>query len=86
MTRNGSSLFGELRKNVYGSLGCNGLGTVRGTAMGTMLADWLAGKRNDTIDFLLSLPKPEWNPPDPFLTMGVNFTLRQGMHSAGLEA
>lgn len=86
MARNGSSLFGELRKNVYGALGCNGLGTVRCTAMGTMLADWLAGKRNDTIDYLLSLPKPEWNPPDPFLTMGVNFTLRRGMHNAGLEA
>ena len=86
MTRNGSSLFGELRKNVYGALGCNGLGTVRCTAMGTMLADWLAGKSNDTIDYLLSLPKPEWNPPDPFLTMGVNFTLRRGMHNAGLEA
>lgn len=86
MTRNDSSLFGELRKNVYGTLGCNGLGTVRGTAMGTMLADWLAGKRNDTIDYLLSLPKPEWNPPDPMLTMGVNFTLRRGMHNAGLEA
>lgn len=65
MTRNGSSLFGELRKNVYGALGCNGLGTVRCTAMGTMLAGWLAGKRNDTINYLLSLPKPEWNPPDP---------------------
>ncbi|WP_172606621.1 NAD(P)/FAD-dependent oxidoreductase [Pantoea coffeiphila] len=86
MTRNGSSLFGELRKNVYGSLGCNGLGTVRGTAMGTMLADWLAGKSNDTINFLLSLPKPEWNPPEPLLTMGVNFTLRKGMHDAGQEA
>ena len=54
--------------------------------MGTMLADWLAGKNNDTIEYLLSLPKPEWNPPDPFLTMGVNFTLRRGMHNAGLEA
>lgn len=65
---------------------CNGLGTVRCTAMGTMLADWLAGKRSDTIDYLLSLHKPEWNPPGPFLTMGVNFTLRRGMHNAGLEA
>lgn len=86
MTRNGSSFFGELRKNVYGSLGCNGLGTVRGTAMGTLLADWLAGKHHDLMDFLLSAPKPDFNPPDPFLTMGVNFTLRHGMSSAGLEA
>ncbi|POP50671.1 FAD-dependent oxidoreductase [Superficieibacter electus] len=86
MSRNGSSFFGELRKNVYGSLGCNGLGTVRGTAMGTLLADWLAGKHHELIDFLLAMETPSFNPPDPFLTMGVNFTLRQGMASAGLEA
>lgn len=86
MSRNGTSFFGELRKNVYGALGCNGLGTVRGTAMGTLLADWLAGKRHDLIDFLLQSPEPEFNPPEPLLTMGVNFTLRQGMASAGREA
>lgn len=86
MTRNGNSFFGELRKNVYGSLGCNGLGTVRGTAMGTLLADWLAGKRHELTDFLLSVDKPNINPPESFLGMGVNFTLRRGMAKAGLEA
>lgn len=86
MTRNGNSFFGELRPNVYGALGCNGLGTVRGTAMGTLLADLLAGKRHGLTDFLLSVEKPNWNPPEPFLGMGVNFTLRRGMAGAGLEA
>jgi len=86
MTRNGNSFFGELRPNVYGALGCNGLGTVRGTATGTLLADWLAGKSHPLTEFLLSVPKPNYNPPDPFLTIGVNFTLRKGQNAAGLEA
>jgi glycine/D-amino acid oxidase-like deaminating enzyme len=86
MTRNGAGFFGELRPNVYGALGCNGLGTVRGTATGTLLADMLAGKSHPLTEYLLSAPKPNWNPPQPFLSMGVNFTLRKGMSDAGLEA
>lgn len=86
MTRNGASFFGELRPNVYASLGCNGLGTVRGTVSGLLLADWLAGKTHNLIDFLLNGPKPASNPPQPLLSIGVNFTLRRGQSNAGLEA
>lgn len=86
MTRNGAGFFGELRENVYGALGCNGLGTVRGTATGTLLADLLAGKRQPLTEFLLSAPKPAINPPQPFLTMGVNANLRWGQSQAGIEA
>nr|WP_183753393.1 FAD-binding oxidoreductase [Pseudochelatococcus contaminans] len=86
MTRNGQGFFGELRPNVYGSLGCNGLGTVRGTATGVLLADWLAGKNHSLTEFLLTAPKPVSNPPDPFLTVGVDFTLWRGQSKAGLEA
>lgn len=86
MTRNGAGFFGELRQNVYGALGCNGLGTVRGTATGALLADVLAGKRHALSDFLLSGPKPVMNPPQPFLTMGVNANLRWGQSQAGIEA
>ena len=86
MTRNGAGFFGELRENVYGALACNGLGTVRGTATGTLLANMLAGKMEPLTEFLLSAPKPNWNPPQPMLSIGVNFTLRTGQAKAGLEA
>ena len=86
MTRNGAGFFGELRPNVYGALGCNGLGTVRGTATGTLLADLLAGKRHPLTEFLLASPKPALNPPQPFLAMGVNANLRWGQSQAGIEA
>jgi glycine/D-amino acid oxidase-like deaminating enzyme len=85
MTRNGAGFFGELRPNVYGALGCNGLGTVRGTATGTLLANMLAGKREELTEYLLAAPKPAWNPPEPMLSIGVNFTLRSGQAKAGLE-
>lgn len=86
MSRNHEGFFGELAPNVYGALCCNGLGITRGTVTGTLLADWLAGQRNDLIDMLLASPGPNKNPPEPFLSIGVNANLAWGQHRAGLEA
>ncbi|MNP71913.1 hypothetical protein D3C76_1683670 [compost metagenome] len=86
MTRNHSGYFGELGRNVYGALGCNGLGITRGTGAGTLLADWLAGKRHELIDCLLSCNGPNRNPPEPFLSLGVNANLRWGQYRARLES
>lgn len=86
MTRNHSGYFGQLAPNVYGSLGCNGLGITRGTGAGTLLADWLAGERNELIDFLLASAGPSRNPPEPFLSIGVNANLHWGQRRARLES
>ncbi|MFZ6049754.1 NAD(P)/FAD-dependent oxidoreductase [Pseudomonas sp. CR3202] len=86
LSRNHTSHFGELAKNVYGALCCNGLGITRGTITGSLLADWLAGDRNELIDFLLSSRGPNQNPPEPFLSVGVNANLRWGQYRAGLES
>ncbi|MCY1290646.1 Gamma-glutamylputrescine oxidoreductase [compost metagenome] len=86
MTRNHAGHFGELGRNVYGALGCNGLGITRGTGTGTLLADWLAGKSNELIDFLLRSEGPNANPPEPLLSMGVNASLLWGQYRAGLES
>lgn len=86
MSRNHSSYFGRLANNVYGALCCNGLGVTRGTATGMLLGDWLAGQRNELIDFLLDAPGPTANPPQPFLAMGVNANLRWGQYRAGMES
>ncbi|MBN5495442.1 FAD-binding oxidoreductase [Pseudomonas aeruginosa] len=86
LSRNHSSHFGELAKNVYGALCCNGLGITRGTIAGTLLADWLAGESNELIDFLLSSTGPNRNPPEPLLSIGVNANLRWGQYRAGLES
>lgn len=86
LSQNHEGFFGQLAPNVYGALCCNGLGITRGTVTGTLLADWLAGKKNELIDFLLASPGPNKTPPEPFLSMGVNATLWWGQRKAGLEA
>ncbi|WP_054089550.1 NAD(P)/FAD-dependent oxidoreductase [Pseudomonas savastanoi] len=86
MTRNHNGFFGELAPNVYGALGCNGLGVTRGTLTGQLLADWLSGRRDEHIDFLLSAPGPNSNPPEPFLSLGVNANLKWGQYRAGRES
>ncbi|QXI25619.1 NAD(P)/FAD-dependent oxidoreductase [Pseudomonas vanderleydeniana] len=85
LSRNHEGFFGELRPNVYGSLCCNGLGVTRGTATGKLLADWLAGERSDLIDFVLKSAGPCANPPEPLLSLGVNFNLALGQYRAGRE-
>jgi len=96
MSQNHEGFFGQLAPNIYGALCCNGLGVTRGTATGALLADWLALKLRkqrgayldqnaDLIEFLLASPGPNRVVPEPFLTLGVNATLRWGQYRAGLE-
>ena len=86
LSRNHMAHFGELAKNVYGALCCNGLGVTRGTVTGTLLAEWLAGKSNHLVDFLLTSPGPSRNPPEPLLSAGVNMNLLWGQSRAGQES
>lgn len=64
LSRNHMGFFGKLAPNVVGALCCNGLGVTRGTVTGKLLADWLAGDKNELIEFLLNAPGPCANPPD----------------------
>ena len=86
LSRNHESFFGQFAPNVYGALCWNGLGTTKGTIAGTLLADWLAGERNELIDFLISSGGPNANPPQPFLSLGVNINLALGQYKSGLES
>ncbi len=86
MSRNHEGFFGELEPNVYGALCCNGLGTTKGTITGTLLADWLAGDKNEMIEFLLNAPNPIANPPEPILSLGINFNLMLSQYRAGIES
>lgn len=86
LSRNHMGYFGQLADNVYGALCCNGLGVTRGTVTGKLLADWLAGKKSELIDFLLNAPGPNLNPPEPILSVGVNLNLKWGQYRAGKES
>ena len=86
MSRNHMGYFGELAPNVYGALCCNGLGVTRGTATGKLLADWLAGEKNELIDFVRQAPGPCANPPAPLVSLGLNLNLKWGQYRAGKES
>jgi len=86
LSRNHLSHFGTLAPNVHAALCCNGLGITRGTATGTLLADWLSGEHDELIDFLLGSAGPNRNPPEPLLSAGVNLNLHWGQRRAGLES
>ncbi|MDF3174612.1 FAD-binding oxidoreductase [Pseudomonas sp. ER28] len=86
LSRNHHSHFGTLAPSIHAALCCNGLGITRGTATGTLLADWLAGERDELIEFLLGSDGPNRNPPEPFLSIGVNLNLRWGQMRAGRES
>lgn len=86
LTQNHKSFFGQLAPNVYGALFCNGLGVTRGTVTGALLADMIAGKKHELIDFLISDSGPNTLPPEPFLSLGVNATLWWGQRQAGRES
>ncbi|HEJ1088123.1 TPA: FAD-binding oxidoreductase [Serratia marcescens] len=85
LSENHEGFFGQLAPNVYGALCCNGLGITRGTATGKLLADMIAGERNELIDFLVASPGPNKTPPEPFLSIGVNSVLKWGQYRAGSE-
>jgi hypothetical protein len=65
---------------------CNGLGVTRGTVTGKLLADWLAGDKNELIEFLLNAPGPCANPPQPLVSLGLNANLMWGQFRAGKES
>ncbi len=85
LSDNHEGFFGKLAPNVYGALCCNGLGITRGTATGKLIADMIAGERNELIDFLTASPGPNKTPPEPFLSAGVNSVLKWGHYRAGAE-
>ncbi|MFJ7812876.1 NAD(P)/FAD-dependent oxidoreductase [Pseudomonas asiatica] len=86
LSRNHMGFFGKLAPNVVGALCCNGLGVTRGTVTGKLLADWLAGDKNELIEFLLNAPGPCANPPQPLVSMGLNANLMWGQFRAGKES
>jgi len=85
LSENHEGFFGKLAPNVYGALCCNGLGITRGTATGKLIADMIAGERNEHIDFLTASPGPNPTPREPFLSIGVNSVLKWGQFRAGME-
>jgi glycine/D-amino acid oxidase-like deaminating enzyme len=75
MTMNWASHFGQLEPGVFVALGYCGVGLPRGTASGTLLAEYAMGAESDLIRDVQAVSSPKSLPPKPFLDMGVHARL-----------
>ncbi len=85
LTRNGGVPFGEIAPGVYSAVCQNGLGLTRGTISGKLIAEYALGIESELLDIMLEQPKPQSNPPEPLLGMGVRSTLAWKEWQAGTE-
>lgn len=72
ITYNGAPVWGEQGSGLYVSTGCNGGGTVKGTLLGTSLAELAHG--NTVPDIASLFGSPSWMPPDPLRSIGFHLT------------
>ena len=77
--------FGELEERVYSAACQNGLGTVKGTLSGMMAVELALKQRSALLDEFLLHDAPQRLPPEPFLSVGANLTMRWKEWLAGIE-
>ncbi|WMC11671.1 FAD-binding oxidoreductase [Oceanimonas pelagia] len=77
--------FGELESRVYSAACQNGLGTVKGTLSGMLAVDLALNHRSELLDEFMSYEAPRRLPPEPFLSVGANLTMRWKEWLAGIE-
>ncbi|QCP49048.1 FAD-binding oxidoreductase [Trinickia violacea] len=85
LTRNGAAYFGELRPNMFVSVGCNGAGVLKGTVFGKLLGELVAGKESQDLLDVLTMDKPSWLPPEPFRKIAVASSIMYQKALAGSE-
>jgi len=70
MTRNSAPRWGKLAPNVYAAVGCNGVGIVKQTILGSLLVDLALRQDNALIADAQALGTPTRLPPNPFMDLG----------------
>lgn len=80
--------FGPIEDGITAACCQNGLGTARGTLSGIVAADLVTGNLQDnhqSLERMLSYPKPQKLPLEPFATIGANLTIKYREWRAGKE-
>ncbi|MBV1788257.1 FAD-binding oxidoreductase [Marinobacterium sp. D7] len=79
--------FGEMEDRIWSACCQNGLGTVKGTLSGMMAAEMavLGEGSSTTLRDFLDHQQPKRLPPEPFLSIGANLTMRLKEWQAGDE-
>lgn len=75
LSRNFGFFAGELKKNVFSALCHNGVGAARGSIAGKAVAEKMVLGTSDDLELLSKVSIPCWNPPEPFLSIGISTRL-----------
>ena len=75
LSLNSVPAFGELEAGVYVACCQNGLGTVKGTLAGKLIADLACGGNDPMLAEMLSYAAPRKLYPEPFMTLGARTRL-----------
>jgi glycine/D-amino acid oxidase-like deaminating enzyme len=85
LTRNGAVYFGEVKKDMFVSLGCNGAGILKGSMFGKLLGEMACGQQSPELTIALGLERPTWLPPEPIRRVAVLSAIQYQKRIAGLE-
>ncbi|AJC22430.1 NAD(P)/FAD-dependent oxidoreductase [Pandoraea pulmonicola] len=85
LTRNGALYFGEIRRGLFASLGCNGAGVLKGSMFGKLLGEMACGQQSPELADALGFERPTWLPPEPIRRLAIVSAIQYQKHRAGLE-
>lgn len=85
LTYNSVPAFGEIEKRVWSACCQNGLGTVKGMLSGMMAVEQAVLGQSELLSEFLKHQQPKRLPPEPFLSVGANATLRWKEWLSGIE-
>ncbi|MFC4526269.1 FAD-binding oxidoreductase [Dyella halodurans] len=71
ITRNGAPAWGQVAPKVFAAGGCNGVGVVKQTIAGRLLAEYASGESSLLVKDMMALGAPSSLPSRPFLDLGV---------------
>jgi len=85
LSRNNTSVFGEIENNLFAACCQNGLGTAKGTISGKLIAELASEQTSDLLKDQLADVEPSKLPPEPFATIGARSIMKWGEFRAGRE-
>jgi len=85
LSLNAVPAFGEIEDRVYAAACCNGLGTVKGTLYGKLIAELAVGHPEPMLEDALADPAPQKLYPEPLMTWGAKAKLWWMQQRAGRE-
>ncbi|MCC8341155.1 hypothetical protein LMJ38_35305, partial [Streptomyces sp. R1] len=77
--------FGEIEENLYSACCENGLGTVKSTLAGVMVAEMATQTASESLQKYQTQAPPGRIPPNPFAWVGINSVIRWQEFRAGRE-